>query len=107
MSEELVKRLLQLAGNTGKMTWVDDKPMTASDALRKAADCLKAQAAEIARLREACHSVIDRGFDHYTARNGRQCSIEGDDGEKCWIIPFETFEDVRAALKGADNATGE
>lgn len=49
-------------------------------------------------LREAAEEVCNRAFDHYRARNGRMCSIEGDDGEKCWIIPYDAMEDLRAAL---------
>jgi len=45
--------------------------------------------------------VRDRAFDHYRARNGRMCSIEGDDGEKCWIIPFDAMESFDHALTRA------
>ncbi|MEG8224055.1 hypothetical protein OSJ57_26225, partial [Sphingomonas sp. HH69] len=51
-----------------------------------------------ALLREAAEELSARAFDHYRARNGRMCSIEGDDGEKCWIIPYDAMEDLRAAL---------
>ena len=59
--------------------------------------------AENARLREAGQAVIDTAFDHYTARNGRRMSIEGDDGEKCWIVPFDHFEALRKALENCDD----
>ncbi len=61
---------------------------------------IEALRAENARLRGAALEVISAGFDHYTARNGRRCSIEGGDGEKCWIVPFDQFEALRAALEG-------
>lgn len=54
--EDLIARLRKLANNTGKMTWVSDKPMTAAEALTRAADALEAQAREIERLK----IVIDR-----------------------------------------------
>lgn len=50
------------------------------------------------RLSEAVRSMIAQRSDHYTARNGRRCSIEGDDGEMCWIVPFEAMCDVERAL---------
>lgn len=49
-------------------------------------------------LREAAQEVVNRAFDHYRARNGRMCSIEGDEGEKCWIVPFDAMEDLRTIL---------
>lgn len=49
-------------------------------------------------LVEAARAVIDTAFDHYSARNGKRMTIEGDDGEKCWIVPFDQFEDLRRAL---------
>lgn len=65
-------------------------------------EALQAQVAakdvEIGRLREVGCAVVAGAFDHYVARNGRRCSIEGDDGEKCWIVPFDEFEALSAAL---------
>lgn len=43
--------------------------------------------------------VISQAVDHYTARNGRRMSIEGDDGEKCWIVPFDALEGLRGSLE--------
>ena len=54
--------------------------------------------AERNALRDATKDVIATADDYYTARNGRRCSIEGEDGEKCWIVPFDPFEALRAAL---------
>lgn len=64
----------------------------------EAADTITRQAREIEALKVAGQSVIDQMFDYYTARNGRRMSIEGDDGEKCWIVPFDAMEELRAAL---------
>ncbi|WP_257540971.1 hypothetical protein [Sphingobium sp. CFD-1] len=61
----------------------------------------------------AARNVIAAMFDHYKARNGRMCSIEGDDGEKCWIVPFEAMGDLILAVENAptpssaDNALRE
>lgn len=54
--------------------------------------------AERNALRDATKDVIATADDYYTARNGRRCSIEGEDGEKCWIVPFDPFQALRAAL---------
>ena len=56
-SKALIERLRQLSGNTGKMTWVGDKPMTARDALTRAADRIEALEAENERLRGALDAV--------------------------------------------------
>ncbi|WP_257541215.1 hypothetical protein [Sphingobium sp. CFD-1] len=58
-------------------------------------------------LTEAAKDVVDRAFGHYRARNGRMCSIEGDDGEKCWIVPFDAMEDLRQALTSSPAAEAE
>lgn len=75
--------------------------MTDANALTDAEQALAERDAEIARLREAGQAVIDTAFDHYTARNGRRMSIEGDDGEKCWIVPFDHFEALRTTLENS------
>lgn len=48
-------------------------------------------------VRAAGQAVIDQAFDFYTARNGRVMTIESD-GEKCWIVPCDAFEELRSAL---------
>jgi len=35
---------------------------------------------------EAAQAIIDNMTSTYTARNGRNVGIQGDDGEKCFII---------------------
>ena len=49
-------------------------------------------------LADALREALEQSFTHYTARNGRKCSIEGEDGEQCLILPFEATNNLRAAL---------
>jgi len=100
---DLPKRLQTVAKNVEALG-----PASTSAYLLQAATELNAhrdrithQDAVIAGLVEAMEEATLRAFDYYRARNGRLCSIEGDDGEKCWIIPFDAFEDLRAALAKA------
>lgn len=55
-------------------------------------------------LRDAARAVIDTADDYYTTRNGRRMSIEGSDGEKCWIVPFDQFEALRRAVTAIPSA---
>lgn len=52
-----------------------------------------------AAVREAAEQLIRNRFDTYTAKNGKRISIEGDDGEKCWIVSFEDMNDLENALR--------
>jgi len=54
--------------------------------------------AENERLRESANAVVQSASDHYKKRNGHLASFEDESGEKCWIVPFDAFEDLRAAL---------
>lgn len=70
-----------------------------------------AKDAEIERLRQtiagltnASQNIVDASFDHYRAKNGRIISIEGDDGEKCMIVPFDPYQNLCAALTHATEA---
>ena len=63
----------------------------AEEAERKAA-------AQMAGLVEAGQSIIDRMSGTFRARNGRKVGIEGDDGEKCWIVHSDDIETLRQAL---------
>ena len=65
---------------------------------KRAVTDLAAQAVEIAALLDAGKDVIGSASDHYTARNNRRMTIQGDDGEKCWIVPFDQFEHLRHTL---------
>jgi len=61
-------------------------------------DDLARKAASADRLAEAAESLLARMFGTYTARNGRQVGIQGDDGEKCWIVHSDDIETLRQAL---------
>ena len=50
------------------------------------------------RVRAAAQGVIDRKFSTYKARNGREVSIQGDDGEKCWIVHSDDIHELEAAI---------
>lgn len=63
------------------------------EALDAALSAPKAEALQV-----AAQGVIDRMFDTYRARNGRDVSIESYDGEKCWIVHSDDIEELRAAL---------
>jgi hypothetical protein len=56
------------------------------------------------RLLRILHDIDLTALDYYRARSGRVCSIEGDDGEKCWIIPNDAMESVRHAIAQAEGA---
>lgn len=48
-------------------------------------------------LWDAAEAVLSSMSDSYTARNGRQMGIQGDDGEKCWIVHSDAVEELRRA----------
>jgi len=49
-------------------------------------------------LEEAARNLVAVRYDTYKARNGKLCSIEGDDGEKAWIVPFDAMAELESAL---------
>ena len=49
-------------------------------------------------LVEAAQEVVDQAFRTYRARNGKDCYIEDDSGERCVIIPHESYHRLRTAL---------
>lgn len=49
-------------------------------------------------LEDAAQKVLDRMFSTYRARNGRQVGVEGDDGEKVWLVHSDDIEALRSAL---------
>ena len=71
---------------------------TAITALAPAFAAAEALSAENARLREALTAVCGQSFRTYRARNGRQISIECDDGEAAEIVPSDAMDLARAAL---------
>lgn len=47
---------------------------------------------------EAAQELEARAYTSYRARNGRMCSIEGDDGEQAFIVPNDAMMALRDAL---------
>jgi len=54
---------------------------------------------------EAARDVISSASDTYKKRNGHLASFEDASGEKCWIVPFDAFEGLRAALAASEGST--
>lgn len=50
----------------------------------------------------AARRVIAERFGTYKAGNGREVSIEGDDGEKCWIVHSDPMFCLEEAIKAYD-----
>ncbi len=67
-------------------------------------DCAPSPRAQA--LEEAARNLIANRFDSYKARNGKLCSIEGDDGEKCWIVSFDDMAELESALSSQPVADG-
>lgn len=57
---------------------------------------------EIEALVEAARRVSKRKFSTYKARNGRDVGVEGDDGEKCFIVHSDEIFALDCALKAYD-----
>lgn len=49
------------------------------------------------RLIEAVRCVLEQRFSTYRARNGREVGIQGDDGEKVWLVHSETMWELESA----------
>lgn len=86
--------------------FVADQCLTQRDTweakFKKAITDLAAAREEVEALIAAGTDVIEQATDYYTARNNRRMSIEGEDGEKCWIVPFDPFEHLRATVNKMD-----
>lgn len=106
---ELIERLREAAravrigavSTTHSLTndWLKPTDLgAAADALEAQSRAYVALAERVREMERIGSDLIAQASDYYTARNGKLCSIEGDDGEKCWIVPFEPFEELRAAL---------
>ncbi len=80
------------------------KPHPEYQWLRDTLSALEPSAARQLALEEAARNLIAVRYDTYKARNGKLCSIEGDDGEKAWIVPFDAMADLESALSSPDNA---
>ena len=72
------------------------------DALDEGAAREAALLAEGERLREAARELINSAQTSYRARNGRQISIEADDGEGCLIVHSDLMHSLTAALAQGD-----
>jgi hypothetical protein len=77
---------------------VADLRRRAADILRPILSSQKSAVGEAARLREAGQGILDRMFSTFTARNGRQVGVQGDDGEKCWIVHSDDITALEDAL---------
>ena len=61
-----------------------------------------AKTAPEATVQDAVKSIINNLSSTYTARNGRKMTIEGDDGEMCWILSNDGYDALRAIAGGGD-----
>jgi hypothetical protein len=52
-------------------------------------------------LQQAARDLLAGMSSTYTARNGRQMGIEGDDGEKVWLVHSDLITGLEAALRQA------
>ena len=57
--------------------------------------------ARVAELEGAGEAILERMTSTYQARNGRHVGIQGDDGEKCWIVHSDEIQGLRNALEPA------
>lgn len=71
-----------------------------------AADAIEALVAERNGLREAAVGLLDNMASTYKARNGREVGIQGEDGEKCWIVHSDYIAALEAALDRARALVG-
>ncbi len=76
-------------------------------ALAQAAETASAIPTAEALLREAAEGLLSRMTDTYQARNGRRVGIQGDDGEKCWIVHSDDIDELRRALATPPASTSE
>lgn len=82
-----------------------EKPDPALDTLPQVKAAIEAltnegaKPVDVAAVLKAAEQLIHNRFDTYTARNGKRVSIEGDDGEKCWIVSFEDMSDLENAIR--------
>lgn len=87
------------------VAWIDgrSRKVPATVGSEEAADAILARlaashAGDRERLEEAARDVVSQQTDFYTARNGRRVSIQGDDGERCVIVPYEAIYRLEHAL---------
>lgn len=51
---------------------------------------------------EAARRLLDQKFSTYKASNGREVGVEGEDGEKVWLVHSNEIFDLETALKKYD-----
>ena len=56
---------------------------------------------------EAARRVLAEKFSTYKAANGRDVGVEGDDGEKCWIVHSDAMFELQYALEAYDKRRAE
>ena len=69
------------------------------EAMQAEIDSLEAQLVE---ERNIIKQIVDKAFTTYEARNGRNCGIEDDSGEMCYIVPHEPIVAAINAMKGCE-----
>ena len=65
--------------------WVSHQQLVASQAYAE-------------QLREAIEQITKQMFTSYKAKNGRDCYIEDDSGELCYIVPHEPIITAQHAI---------
>ena len=59
-------------------------------------------------LFDAARALLESRSSTFKARNGRDCGIQDEHGEKMWIVPFEEMLALEDAVEAAaDAARGE
>lgn len=56
---------------------------------------------------EAARELVKAKTDTFKARNGRNVGIEGDDGEKCFIVHSDQMFSLESALADYDKRRAE
>jgi hypothetical protein len=72
------------------------------NALDDALNELERIVGKLRTLHAAAREIIQMRFDTYRAGNNRQVGIQGDDGEKCWIVHSDQMTALEAALAEAE-----
>lgn len=72
-----------------------------------ARDVLAKARATLTSMTQACQLVDEIAARTYRARNGRQVSIEADDGECCWIVHDDGIQTLRQAVAAGVDALAE
>lgn len=50
----------------------------------------------------AARRVLDQKIETYKAKNGREVSLQGDDGEKVWFVHSDPMFELQSALQKYD-----